>query len=170
MSNTPGIDYSPPGATCNRDAKTGIRYGIIHQHQMSEWLWDSVESIYHARCPSCAMALPKGWDDDDDNPACPSCCNVIEDGEQYGDEPDEQVIDTDGIKGMVDSSGDVWCISSPYYTRGTFCSPCAPGAVSLDSPCAEGAKAYCFPHDWYTGDKAPYPVHQVSDDAEVEPG
>lgn len=36
MSKTtyPGIDYSGPGATCNRDPETGIRYGVISQNSL----------------------------------------------------------------------------------------------------------------------------------------
>jgi hypothetical protein len=33
-SNYPGIDYSGPGSTTNRDAETGIRYGVISQHSI----------------------------------------------------------------------------------------------------------------------------------------
>lgn len=34
MSNYPGIDYSGPGSTANRDPETGIRYGVISQHSI----------------------------------------------------------------------------------------------------------------------------------------
>lgn len=32
--NYPGLDYSGPGSTANRDAETGIRYGVISQHSI----------------------------------------------------------------------------------------------------------------------------------------
>jgi hypothetical protein len=32
-----------------------------------------------------------------------------------------------------------------------------------------GAKAYCFGHDWFENGVAPYPVYRVVDDAAVEP-
>lgn len=173
MSNR-GIDYSPVGSTINRDSETGIRYGIISAHAMTEWFWEDVESVYIPRCVECFEELSDEQMTalhDTENPECPHCEKSIDPDDEgiYGDSPDENIIDTDDIKGFVDSSNDVWVVSSPFYTRGVFCSPCCPGAVSIGSPCDDGAKAYCFPHSWYDGAKAPHPVYRVSDDSLVIP-
>lgn len=180
MPNSRGIDYSGRGATCNRDSETGIRYGIISAHSIP-YLWESVESVYTARCPECGAELSAEElgaleVSESDSPPCPTCEKPIEgfhDGDViYGEEPDANIIkpeDNDGISGFVDSSMDVWVCLSPFYTRASFCSPCAPGAISLGSPCAEGEQAYCFPHTWFEGGSAPYPVYRVSDDEQVKP-
>lgn len=168
-----GIDYSGPGATCNRDAATGIRYGIVPIGALHEWAWDSVESHYTPRCPECGEELAEdehdALDHHSDSP-CPHCQKTIERDDCYGDEPDSQTIDSDGVKGQVDSDGDVWVFVSPYYTRAQFCSPCAPGAVYLTNPCDDGERGYCLGHDWYEGGTAPYPIFKVSDDSQVTGG
>ena len=122
-----GIDYSGPGSLANRNPDTGIRYGIVSVNEMSEWFWDSVESEWDNFCPKCGNELS-----DDEMPEypegpCPHCEETISPDDTTGDEPSGNVIDTNGIKGFVDSSNDVWIVESPFYTRGVFCSPCAPG-------------------------------------------
>jgi len=39
----------------------------------------------------------------------------------------------------------------------------------LGSPIEGGVKTYCLGHDWFDGDKAPYPVFTVNLDVEVLP-
>lgn len=46
--------------------------------------------------------------------------------------------------------------------------PCAPGAGYLSNPCPDGPKTYCFGHDWFENDVAPYPVYRV-DTGELVP-
>ena len=200
-TNYPGIDYSGLGGTCNRDAETGIRYGILSANtpELSEWFWESVESVYNPRCPKCgndATPLDKLPDEDldDDTNAegwekaqydciefgCESCEYLF--GESaYGDEPDGNVLQGEGIEGFVDSSNDIWVTKSEFYTYAQFCSPCAPGAGYLnnsfrpdedvtpldDAYCraAELAgfpKVYCLGGDWFQG-VAPYPIFSVKD-------
>lgn len=169
--STRGIDYSGPAGTCNRDPDTGIRYGIISAHALADWLWDEVEDVYHPHCPSCGGDLPEETIDalDEDSQPCPMCEETIEAREDvYGDEPSERIIQTsEGIKGFIDSSMDVWIVESPYYTRASFCSPCALGAVSLGSPCEDGERGYCLPHPWYRDGEAPHPVFRLADDRRV---
>ena len=195
MSETsyPGIDYGM-GQT-NVDRSTGIRYGVISANAgLTEWFWEDVESVYLPSCPHCDNKLDDGWEDESDqynatqeaigngiateaeiddlcDPICPHCYKAIEDGEQWPDcdEPAANVIDSDGVKGHVDDSNDVWVTESPFYTRAQFCSPCAPGAGYLGNPCDDGPKTYCLGHDWFEGGKAPYTVYRVDDDSVVEP-
>ena len=188
-TNYRGIDYSGINGTCNRDADTGIRYGILSANtpELTEWLWESVESVYLPYCPHCNEQLDEDWDgehnqvavaidavadeaytdeelDDLCNPICPHCNSTIEDGEQWPDcaEPDSNILQGDGIEGFVDSNNDIWVTKSPYYTHAQFCSPCAPGAGHLKNPCQDGPKTYCLGHDWFGNNVAPYPVYYVA--------
>ena len=48
-SNYAGLDYSGPGATCNRDPSLGIRYGVISQHSVQQdamsGIWDNSQDL-----------------------------------------------------------------------------------------------------------------------------
>lgn len=191
------IDYSPRGSTVNRDPVTGIRYGIISAHRIPH-IWEDAEAVYWVGCPSCGSELREPDDEPEPDaplasiadleaaarrravPAwyegdpCPSCGADIGYGEQYEDEPSHYTIGGPNCDthGMVDSSGDVWCFRSPYFTRAAYCSPCAPGACYVGSPDPSGAQAYCLGPDYYTDDEpAPYPIWRVADGALVyQPG
>ena len=163
-----GIDYSGPLGTCNRDPDTGIRYGVIPLGALGEFAHESFEPHYDATCGHCG----EDWPEDLDTPAnCPACGNHVRDGEQFGDEPSSQICDEPssqicdehGYKAHLDSSGDAWFTLSPYYTRAAFCSPCAPGACYLTSPCEDGERAYCPGPDWFDEDNpAPFPIYSVA--------
>lgn len=165
-TNYRGIDYSGPGATCNRDKETGIRYGIISANELP-WWWDSSEPDYgEPHCPYCGAEMDRYPDIDE----CLKCHHEIHEmSECYPDESNGNFLDDGEYQAFSDSSNDVWCVKSPYYTRAQFCSPCAPGACSLGSPCQDGEKAYCFGHDWFENKVAPYPVYSVKDDSLVVP-
>lgn len=88
-------------------------------------------------------------------------------------EPIEGVIDEDGYKASISlgsyaTSDDVFVMESPFYTFGPFCSPCAPGAVSLGEN-GDDAKAYCFGHDWFENGVAPYTVYSVETHQIINP-
>lgn len=129
-----GIDYGR-GKT-NIDLKTGIRFGVIPQNAVLQ-VWADSSAPYYG-------------DDDDD----------IDDFA----EPSSYIIDDGEYTAECGDSGDIFITKSPYYTYAQFCSPCAPGACHLenplDEPC-ENNKAYCFAHDWFDDEKAPYPVYEV---------
>jgi len=61
---------------------------------------------------------------------------------------------------------DIFITKSPYYTLCQFCSPCAPGAGYIMN--RGTVKAYCFGHEWFEGNKAPYPVYSVATGEEVK--
>lgn len=101
---------------------------------------------------------------------CPICGKENRYADWYSDEPNMWNLqeDLDAGELIAESSGDspdVWCIKSPFYTLTRLCSPCAPGAGDLNSPMEDGCKTYCFPHDFFDGDCAPYPVYKVSDNS-----
>jgi|GEM_PF-1506189 len=177
-----GIDYSGPSGTCNRDPETGIRYGIISLHKLGEFSADSFEAEYDACCPHCQADWPDNAEtkfypasnldeNGEERPryerragyyaTCPACEKLVREDDTIGEEPSRHVLKDEGYEGMLDSSQDAWCFKSPFFTRAAFCSPCAPGAVSLSSPCDDGERAYCFGHDWFEGGAAPYPIYSV---------
>ena len=119
-----GIDYGR-GQT-NIDHKTGIRYGVISIHEVTQAWCDSSEPFYLVH--SNEYIAEQGNDDHD-----------------------------------------IFIIKSPYYTLCQFCSPCAPGAGYLMNHTPDGIKAYCFGHDWFDGERAPYPVYSVKTGKLVEP-
>jgi hypothetical protein len=165
-----GIDYSGAiGAqqSINRDAVTGIRYGLTSAHNMADWFYEVLEPEYWQGCPYC------GTEFEEDIPeACPSCAEELDEDECYSEEPVSNTINDsegDGIEGFLDSGNDVWITKSPYYMRGTYCSPCAPGAVSIGSPTTSGPPAYCPPHEWFREGRAPHLIFRVDDNTIVYP-
>lgn len=161
---TRGIDYSGPSGTVNRDPETGIRYGIIPIHRLGEFAHDSFEPEYDPHCPHCGEPWESAdyCDRPDGEDWCAHCDARSRDDDRYGDEPSRVTLDDGETKGMLDESGDVWIFRSPYYTRAAFCSPCAPGACYLTSPCDDGERAYCLGPDWFDEDNpAPYPIYSV---------
>jgi hypothetical protein len=155
---TRGIDYSGPLGTCNRNPDTEIRYGVIPLGALGEFAHESFEPHYDATCGHCG----DDWPENLDTPAdCPACGEHVRDGEQYGDEPSSQICDEHGYQANLDSSDDAWFTLSPYFTRAAFCSPCAPGACYLTSPCEDGERAYCPGPEWFD-DEPPYPIYSVA--------
>lgn len=176
-----GIDYG--NGLVNLDKATGIRYGVISQHDVLQAWADSSEPNYgEPNCPKCGNDCVSVEDE-----ACPDLDNkwldkaVGEEAEYYcagceylfgsesafGDEPLGYTYNEDGYLCECGESGDIFIMKSPYYTRAQFCSPCAPGACHLGNPTEEGEKAYCFDKSWFDGGVAPYPVYNVADDTLV---
>ncbi len=167
---TKGIDYSGPGATCNRDSETGIRYGIIPADRLAHWVYDEFEAIYWRGCGHCGTEHPVGNADgedfkecerDDDESGqllCLSCFKTFDEDDHYGDVPFSQEYDRDGLRMRICNDNDVWVFMSPLIIKAGFCSPCAPGACHLESPCVDGAECYAVPREWFDDESpCPYP-------------
>lgn len=172
--NYPGIDYSL--GRSNFDPKTGIHFGVISTHSLTEWLDESIKYDYgDATCPDCGnpavdacAAEIQSADctaDQSGEWTCPNCQTVFESDHAYSDEPLDWSID-DGEYKVIDClDSDAMILKAPYYTYAQYCSPCVPGAGNLDNPVSDddgGVKCYCFGHDWFDGDTAPYPVYSVA--------
>jgi len=156
-----GIDYSGINGTCNRDSKTGIRYGIISAHRLAHWSYDEFEGVYWRGCGHCGN---EHTDDNKDEShgwiefgncqiACLGCGEVFSDDAHYGDEATCCEYDKGGLQMRLDNAGDVWVFLSPLTIKAGFCSPCAPGACSLNTPEDGGALAYAVPLDWFEEDR-----------------
>ncbi len=186
-----GIDYGM--GQSNIDKETGIRYGVIHQNEvLTAWCEGSEPEYGEPHCPKCGNEAVAGDSDggpvDDDGElidrdeagyetlhhacgdyACDSC-KILFDGEHaFGDEPLGFTFKDSEYKAESGSDGDIFILKSPYYTRCQFCSPCAPGAGYIMNEVEDGVKAYCFGHDWFDDNKAPYTVYRVSNNEEVQP-
>lgn len=192
MTN-PGIDYGR-GHT-NIDHDTGIRYGVISQHSVSQAWSESSEPVYGAPiCPECGSEVvaydPSVHVKPAENPdedaaeyeqynrygcadyACEHCEHTLDSSDGYGGEPNGWAVDDGEYSASDCLDSDIIVTHSLYYTFAPFCSPCVPGAGNLDSAGPEsdgGVKTYCFNHDWFEDGRAPYPVYRVSDDSEVQP-
>jgi len=197
-----GIDYGL-GKT-NIDPETGIRFGVIHQNEIGNaWFEDSEPEYGPTCCPHCGSELAKTddidradidgdhlviFDDVDTEYYCLACNRGLEDDElQECAEPLGFYVHTDDLKSHCGESGDIFVTESKYFTYAQFCSPCAPGAVSLCEPllpmavygkgnahdkCGvplENNRGYCFSHDWFEGSIAPYPVFSVETGKQVRP-
>lgn len=179
-----GIDYGR-GQT-NIDHTTGIRYGVIPQHDVLQVWADSSEPNYgEPCCPRCGNAAIEGeshtkqlsngvqcWVEHPEHTEeweCSGCgdyrcdhCEYLFDGDEaYGDEPLSFTLDDGEYVAQSGRDEDIFILKSPYYTHAQFCSPCAPGAGYLRNPVLNGPKTYCFGLDWFD-EYCPYPIYSVA--------
>ncbi len=164
-----GIDYG--NGLTNIDTKTGIRYGVIHQHNVLQAWCDSSEPYYGkpdcAVCPECGEEQSAPVDAEwGDTLECEACNESFEIELPDCSEPISHFIDDNEYKAECGDSCDIFITKSPYYTLCEFCSPCAPGAGYIMN--SGDVKAYCFGHDWFEDGKAPYPVYSVKTGELVE--
>ena len=185
-SNPQGIDYAGLFSAVNRDKETGIRYGVISCNALHERFYEAQEMDYgKPTCPVCCNETVPVTDAHADweqytahgcsDHACETCKHTLDSSECFPDEAQGWHID-DGEYKVIDClDSDAMVIKSPFYTYAQFCSPCVPGACSMDSPIAaeditpDSVKSYCFGHDWFDGNIAPYPVYSVDTGAQILP-
>ncbi len=189
MSVHQGIDYGSYAGS-NRNKDTGIRYGVISEHSLSEYIYDVIcdgADYGPPTCPKCQRQAdaPSAFgetfkdgrpDDYTDEPyecddyVCVECKHFFGSESAFNEEMIGWSHEADGYKLTDCLSTDVFVIESPYYTYAQFCSPCVPGACSLDSPSLlDDTKCYALGHEWFEDGKAPYRIFKVSDDSEVFP-
>jgi hypothetical protein len=166
-----GIDYGL-GQT-NIDLATGIRFGVIPAMRVDFW-YDAAEPSYPKdTCPEpdCGAERDDTTSENADGSdlLCAHCGFAAPEEQWSADDPAGYFVDEEGIKAFQGESGDIFVEVSPYFTRAEFCSPCAPGACYLTHATEEGARAYCFPHDWFEDGRAPYPVFSVATGERVLP-
>jgi len=156
-----GLDYG--NGKTNIDTSNGVRFGVINACLLGDAWYDESEADYGVPiCPECGE---EGSDDTTQNDYyCKSCKCFFSSDEAYGYEPLQWNYTQEGYEASQSGDDcDIFVIKSPYYTHAAFCSPCAPGACSLDNPVDSGGpKAYCFDPKWFT-EPCPYPVYRVSD-------
>lgn len=159
-----GIDYGM-GKT-NYDRETGIRYGIISQHSLGYDALSNFEADYgDPSCPECGDELEEVGavvrssylnTEKDKDYYCKDCKQCFWSDQCYRYEPLGWYYKDDEYE-LWQSDLGIWVFRSPYVTNASFCSPCAPGAVDLDSPCDDGAEGYCLGPEWFDDDRpSPY--------------
>jgi ribosomal protein L37AE/L43A len=178
-----GIDYG--NGVANIDQETGMRYGVIHHGEVGQsWYEDSEAQYDNEHCPECGHDLRTRKNGD---LYCPGCKDFDPEYSFDMQKPESFTYDQDGYIAQQSADDcDIFVIKSPYYTYCKFCSPCAPGAgylmdcitpkqiksmmsmnIAIETNCkifaeVEGyIRAYCFGHDWFDNDHAPYPVFSV---------
>jgi hypothetical protein len=166
-----GINYGTEFS--NMDVLAGIRFGVIpHGHVGAAW-YDDAEAHYgDPSCPECGGDVVEFDDDKHESYKCEhfgdyACeeCETLHDAEWvYPDEPLSWFYNEDGYAMEQLDEVDIFISKSPFFTYAQFCSPCAPGACYLPSPLdhkADNNKCYCLGHEWFEGEKAPYPIWNV---------
>jgi len=173
-----GIDYSLGQA--NVDKVTGIRYGVLPAHEVGSSWYDEAEGNYgEPTCPECESALVSSDDETvpedhegDKDYFCAKCTRTFW-SDDFGVTSESplgfHLDDGEVLAHQGGDDSDIFILRSPYFTRAAFCSPCAPGACYLLSPCEDGERAYCFGHEWFEAGKAPYPVYSVATGERVYP-
>jgi hypothetical protein len=164
-----GIDYSL--GRSNVDHETGIHYGVIHAHHVGQAWYEESEAHYVNACPDCGEVFT----DQTELPnSCEFCKYELSEDDFMGQEPASFYIVSNTcypelVAEQTADDTDIFVIKSKYYTWSQFCSPCASGAgylLNWTEP-KIGVKTYCFGHDWFEDEKAPYPVYRVEDDSLV---
>lgn len=175
-------DYGDPHCPkCGNDAED-LTADDVYFCRECEYLFDSSEAYPdECECPHCPKCgnnagdltaddapdlndmTVEEWECDGTDYFCRECEYLFGANEAYPDECECFRYDDTDYHCWQDSYGDIFVMRSPYYTRGRFCSPCAPGAVSLGTD--GGIKAYCFGEEWFDDDfPCNYPIFDVATD------
>ena len=175
----------------NFDEKTGIRYGVISPHSISPYALDDIYqrgtdphyenaiSELKAYAGEIAMNSPVPISDDAQERIADI---LIEEFNNGTCENSDGQMDYSDKEYDLHVSGDnfgIFVMRSPYYTYCRGCSPCAPGAGSLDNPYTEWPdmdawdKTLCLGPEWFDTEddqyahKIRYRVFRVDNDQEV---
>ena len=152
-----GIDFG--GGRTNVNRETGIRFGVISQHELKCWWSDSFENYYgEPTCPECGSRARKATeprpghapgqerDEEEDEEwepytehgcadfECDLCHHTLDQEQVFSQEALGATLDNGKYKGEWHTDGDIFVKRSAYYTFARFCSPCCPGAGTLTSP------------------------------------
>ena len=190
QNDNAGIDYGM--GLANVDHETGIRYGVISQNSINPEALADMEPVYPEIEHDCCeiketvyntwMILKNGFQtgatkdaSGAGNDTYPTHAEALADipycscgdlNEPYGY---EYTQDGYALSSGTDGFG-IFVTKSPYFTLAKFCSPCAPGAGSLDSPSDGGVKTYCLGADWFDSENpCPYPIYSVATGELISP-
>lgn len=177
-----GIDYGH--GKSNIDNTNGIRFSTISVSEVSQAWYDSSKPYYGKTyfCPECRneiQEISEGEDIDNfevsegTDVVCYDCKKLFDSYECLPEEPISWYIDENGLQAeQSQDTSDIIITRSPYFTYGQFCSPCFPGGIHLENPISEkleNNRGYCFGHDFFEGNIAPYPVYSVATGKKVKP-
>jgi hypothetical protein len=173
----PGIDYG--NGTTNIDTETSIRYGVIHSNKLASHAWDeingsgedldymeTIQDLTDQISGSLESILADYDSSFDCKAAAESIVSDLDLNLESSGDCTRYLYEGDDETFNVCSDCDIFVTKSKYYTLCSYCSPCAPGAGSLES---EGSiKAYCLGPNWFNKDNPmPYRCYYVENDCEV---
>lgn len=150
--------------TANINPETGIRYGVIacnslNQHVVEE-LWygpGAVDISYKEALEDLEAEIRRevefeqedGFEVDDPEDEIQS---RLESRAEWIEIDEPTIKGTyEGVEYIIGWLGGaplVWITKSPFVGKFDRCSPCVPGAVSLESPNPGGVQGYDVPPDW----------------------
>jgi len=180
----PGVDYG--NGVTNIDTESGIRYGVIPQHEVGDlWYEESEMECDYPTCPYCEEEallyddLPMGIQEIVDEEyeydgtafeyVCHICKRVFSAGDSFI--PTYFSYEEDGYCAVQNEDDtDIFILKSPYFTYAQFCSPCAPGAIYITNSLQnkmENNRGYCFGPEWFEGGTAPYTIYSVETGEEI---
>lgn len=140
----PGLDYSGPASTVNRDPVTGIRYGIISLRSLGEFAFEDIEQHgidqdfeefqqrIKAEIDSALRPVLKDYvlSSRIDKLIENAQDDALEEASDCYQQPSDWIryhYEHDGCVLQVTGDGNLFVIKSPFVTNAQFCSPCVPG-------------------------------------------
>src|SRR5690349_14361387 len=121
QTNYKGIDYGL--GNTNKDKASGIRFGVISQHEVLQAWADSSETDYgkpceDLECAECGKTVehPEAWGD---TVEC-ECGKQIECELPDMAEPLGFVLDDGEYQAQCGEHGDIFILCSPYFTYAQF--------------------------------------------------
>lgn len=167
----------------NMNPETGIHFGAISLNSLSGDSVGEAESIYPEEVEidceneSCRTSFNVPLSSSGESVTCPQCRHTWELSPYEFDciEPiglDLTANDSDYTTEYSESLNCFFVTKSPFYTFARACSPCAPNAGDLDSPCdsGNGLKTYCLGYDFFDEySPCPYVCYMVKDESRVDP-
>lgn len=145
-----GIDY---GMGMTNVGKHGVRYGVLPPSLSPEWLDSEAETEYpplEYDCPHCAGTIvEEGSEEYDECPYCDRDVREVRAEANDFEEPSGFNYTSEGVQMFRNAEDtDWWIFESPYVIRGSYCSPCAPGAIYINGG-GDDNWAYCMPPEWF---------------------
>lgn len=154
-----GIDY---GLGRTNVARNGMRYGVINQSSFYSWDAEAeYPRVIEFECDHCHRI----YNVTTARQKCKCGEDVSQDVGRAFEYLEPEAFDAsegDVVCRATDPSFGYFVTKSPYYTECAYCSPCAPGAGSLDTaPVEGGVKTLCLPKEFFENDACPYPYWEV---------
>lgn len=162
----------------NIDKETGIRYGVMQATTdlATIFAWEGEFINPDPACPYCgnhvfdmssANRINEKIELADSSHCiefyCPACRHFLDSEDCTGDAIGQE-IDKNGVHAVFYfESNEVWVYKSTHFVYGSYCSPCAPGAIDLDNSVDHGTLSnagYCIPSEWF--ETEPYNSYLVA--------
>jgi hypothetical protein len=130
----------------NTNPQTGIRYGMISQNSLADWVMDE---IFHN---GTNLSYESAWEDYKAEHELTEDSEDIDEHQQefsdgYYEDDDTYSATIDGVSVQTSSFG-LWVFHSPRIVKARLCSPCVPNCGDLNNIDANGYECYGLPEEW----------------------